>query len=74
MKRFAMSVTSRDLSLIVTITPEAIKDVNKGGSWIVINGKLFRYQLSIVDLDPKDLGKINTYVETRKIRKEIIHG
>ena len=74
MKRFAMSVTSRDLSLIVTITPEAIKDVNKEGSWIVINGKLFKYQLAIVDLDPKDLGKINTYVETRKIRKEIIHG
>ena len=74
LKRFAMSVTARDLSLIVTITPEAIKDVNKGGSWIVINGKLFKYQLAIVDLDPKDLGKINTYVETRKKRKEIIHG
>ena len=74
LKRFAMSVTARDLSLIVTITPEAIKDVNKEGSWIVINGKLFRYQLSIVDLDPKDLVKINSYVETRKLRSEVVHG
>ena len=65
LKNYAISVTARDLSVIVTLAPEVSGRETKEGSWIVINKKVFRYQVSIIDLDPKSLTKIKTYVENR---------
>ena len=65
LKNYAISVTTRDLSVIVTLAPEVSGRETKEGSWIVINKKVFRYQVSIIDLDPKSLTKIKTYVENR---------
>ena len=65
LKRYCMAVTARDLSIIVAISPEDT-DASSGNT-LLINQKQFRYKLSIIDLDPKNLQRISKYIENRKL-------
>ena len=42
LKKIAISLTLRNLSLMVTLAPEDKKDSNKDGSWIAIDEKLLK--------------------------------
>ena len=64
LKRYCMAVTARDLSIIVAISPD---NTASSGNTLIINQKQFRYKLSIIDLDPKNLQRISKYIENRKL-------
>ena len=58
LRKIAISLTLRNSSLMITLAPEDRKDTNKDGGWIAIDDKLFRYKMSLIDLDPKPLSAI----------------
>ena len=66
MARYMMSVTARDVSIIVTLSRETQRDGGKGCRWVVAGGALLRYKLAIVDLDNKCLTKISQYAGNRQ--------
>ena len=70
LKRYCMAVTARDLSIIVAISPEDT-DASSGNT-LIINQKQFRYKLSIIDLDPKNLQRISKYIENRKLWSDVL--
>ena len=70
LKRYCMAVTARDLSIIVAISPEDT-DASSGNT-LLINQKQFRYKLSIIDLDPKNLQRISKYIENRKLWSDVL--
>lgn len=70
LKRYCMAVTARDLSIIVAISPEDTD--TSSGNTLLINQKQFRYKLSIIDLDPKNLQRISKYIENRKLWSDVL--
>lgn len=66
LKKFALAVTAKDLSIIVTIAKEEKKDLSKEGEWMLVNQQHFRFKLSLIDLDPKSLTRISKYVQKKK--------
>ena len=67
LKKIAISLTLRNLSLMITLAPEDKRDSSKEGSWIAIDEKLFRFKISLIDLDPKPFSKLEKYVKDRKL-------
>jgi len=69
LKDYLVSVTAKDLSIIVTLVQDSLANsaVHKEGQWMKIGGKLFRVKLSVVDLDPKSLNRISKYVSQKKM-------
>ena len=65
LRKIAISLTLRNSSLMITLAPEDRKDTNKDGSWIAIDDKLFRYKISLIDLDPKPLSKLQKFAKDR---------
>ena len=67
LKDYLLSVTAKDLSIILTITEDSPHAPDKSGQWLRVKDKLFRFKWSIVDLDPKNLHRISKYVEQKKM-------
>ena len=67
LQQYCMSVTAKDLSIIVTISQKDVKDETGDCNQILVKEKLFRYNLSIIDLDPKSLNKIPKYIENKRL-------
>ena len=70
LKRYCMAVTARDLSIIVAISPD--DTTTSSNNTLLINQKQFRYKLSIIDLDPKNLQRISKYIENRKLWSDVL--
>jgi len=66
LKNYLISVTAKDLSMILTIVQESHSCGNKEGHLLKIKGNAFRCKWSIVDLDPKNLNRISKYVEQKE--------
>lgn len=67
LKDYLLSVTAKDLSIILTMVEDSPQTGAKPGQWLRLKGKLFRFKWSIVDLDPKNLHRISKYVEQKKM-------
>ena len=67
LKDYLLSVTAKDLSIILTIMEDSPHSADKSGQWLRVKDKLFRFKWSIVDLDPKNLHRISKYVEQKKM-------
>eukprot|EP00092_Neocalanus_flemingeri_P009020 GFUD01009706.1.p1 GENE.GFUD01009706.1~~GFUD01009706.1.p1 ORF type:complete len:428 (-),score=111.17 GFUD01009706.1:153-1436(-) len=67
LKDYLLSVTAKDLSIILTMVEDSPQAASKSGQWLRVKEKLFRFKLSIVDLDPKNLHRISKYVEQKKM-------
>ena len=65
LQKYCMSVTAKDLSIILTISQKDVKDKSEDSSQIVVIDKTFNYKLSIIDLDPKSLNKIPNYIQNK---------
>ena len=65
LQQYCMSVTAKDLSIILTISQKDVKDESEDSSQIVVIDKMFKYKLSIIDLDPKSLNKIPNYIKNK---------
>ena len=72
LRRYAASVTARDLSIIVTVVEENSKSLEKDGNWLQFKEKFFRYKLSIIDLDPKSLKRISKYVDNHQMYSSVV--
>ncbi|KAH9489081.1 hypothetical protein Btru_057726 [Bulinus truncatus] len=59
-KRFLVSKTLQDCSIIVAIKP-AIKSVQSNQDFLRFDGDLYHYSVKVVDLDPKPFEKVETY-------------
>lgn len=71
LQKYCMSVTAKDLSIILTISQKDVKDESEDSSRITVNDRSFRYKLSIIDLDPKSLDKIPHYIENKRLWSSI---
>ncbi|XP_041350227.1 inositol-pentakisphosphate 2-kinase-like [Gigantopelta aegis] len=68
-KRFLISKTVQDCSVIVAIQP-CRKGISKENSTISMNSQCFSYSIALVDLDPKPFDKIQSYyLQDLKITK-----
>jgi len=67
LKDYLLSVTAKDLSIILTLVEDSLYAGARSGQWIRVKDKLFRFKWSIVDLDPKNLNRISKYVEQKKM-------
>jgi len=67
LKDYLLSVTAKDLSIILTLVEDSLCAGARSGQWIRVKDKLFRFKWSIVDLDPKNLNRISKYVEQKKM-------
>ena len=66
LRKYAVTVTARDLSFIITIAKKE-EGINSGSNnTIRVNDQLYWYEISLIDLDPKDLTRISKYVQRRK--------
>ena len=59
--KYLVSRTARDLSIIVTIQEErpGSESGDRKEKRTIINNKVYRYNLSVIDLDPKKLRRIS---------------
>ena len=71
LQQYCMSVTAKDLSIILTISQMDVKDKSEDSNQIKVNDKMFRYKLSIIDLDQKSLNKIPHYIENKRLWSSI---
>eukprot|EP00090_Calanus_glacialis_P039047 TRINITY_DN68005_c0_g1_i1.p1 TRINITY_DN68005_c0_g1~~TRINITY_DN68005_c0_g1_i1.p1 ORF type:complete len:422 (+),score=106.99 TRINITY_DN68005_c0_g1_i1:84-1349(+) len=67
LKDYLLSVTAKDLSIILTMVEDSPQTGAKTGQWMRLNGKLIRFKWSIVDLDPKNLHRISKYVDQKQM-------
>ena len=67
LKNYLLSVTAKDLSIILTLVEDSPKNSINPGQWLTFKGKLFKYKCSVVDLDPKNLHRISKYVEQKQM-------
>jgi len=73
LRDYLLSVTARDLSLILTLATAADQArpaapaLRVAGAWLV-------FQWHVIDLDPKSLNRISKYVEQRKLWREAAQG
>jgi len=65
LKNYLLSVTAKDLSIILTLVEDYPQCGGKSGQWLRVKEKLFRFKWSVVDLDPKNLHRISKYVEQK---------
>jgi len=65
LKDYLLSVTAKDLSIILTMVEDSPSSGDKPGQWLKVRGRLFRFKWSVVDLDPKNLHRISKYVEQK---------
>ena len=73
LRDYLLSVTARDLSLILTLATAADQArpaapaLRVAGAWLV-------FQWHVIDLDPKSLARISKYVEQRRLWREAAQG
>lgn len=67
LKDYLLSVTAKDLSIILTMVEDSPHTGNKSGQWLKVKERMFRFKWSIVDLDPKNLHRISKYVEQKQM-------
>jgi len=67
LKNYLLSVTAKDLSIILTLVEDSPQSSGKSGQQLKIKDKMFKYKWSIVDLDPKNLHRISKYVEQKQM-------
>jgi len=65
LKDYLLSVTAKDLSIILTMVEDSPHCGGKTGQWLRVKEKLFRFKWSVVDLDPKNLHRISKYVDQK---------
>ncbi|XP_059138732.1 inositol-pentakisphosphate 2-kinase-like [Physella acuta] len=58
-RRFLVSKTLQDCSIIVAIKPA--KSIDSRQDFLRFEGDLYAFSISVVDLDPKPFEKVNTY-------------
>ena len=72
LQQYCMSVTAKDLSIIVTLCQKDVKDLKPDNSdQITVHDKMFRYKVSVIDLDPKSLDKIPNYIKNKRLWSSI---
>ena len=71
LQQYCMSVTAKDLSIILTISQMDVKDKSEDSNQIKVNDTMFKYKLSIIDLDQKSLNKIPHYIENKRLWSSI---
>jgi len=71
LQQYCMSVTAKDLSIILTLSQKDVKDESEDSNQIIVDDKIFRYKLSIIDLDQKSLNKIPHYIENKRLWSSI---
>lgn len=68
LQRFLLSVTAKDVSLLITF--RAVNDPNAEQSLhlptVLCHGRLLRVMISVIDLDPKPVHRIPTWIERRE--------
>ena len=67
LKNYLLSVTAKDLSIILTFVEDSPQYSGRSGQQMKIKGKMFKYKWSVVDLDPKNLHRISKYVEQKQM-------